>query len=260
MRYRILLFTAILTVAASLSSHATLQDPANSSHRPFYRSTGNEVTVVGTISVDGKVPAPSEIDMSADPICRELNSAPKTDWLLTNQQRLRNAFVYVSGDALGTYRFEAPSSEVVLERRNCYYSPKVLGLRVGQRLSIVNVDPTHHNTHPTPKRNQEWNQTQPPGGESLIKTFARPEVLIPFKCNQHPWEKAYVGVLDHPFFAVTDEFGNYEIRGLPPGNYKLVVWHERLGEQAVEMTVTPGESRRLDFTFDASKASTSRWD
>jgi hypothetical protein len=87
-----------------------------------------------------------------------------------------------------------------------------------------------------------------------VKTFARAEALIPFKCNQHPWEKAYVAVMSHPFFAVTDESGNYEIRGLPPGTYKLVFWHEKLGEQEVELTAAAGESRRLDMTFDTGKA------
>jgi len=87
----------------------------------------------------------------------------------------------------------------------------------------------------------------------MVKTFSHPEVLIPFKDNQHPWEKAYVAVMDHPFFAVSDESGRFEIRGLPPGTYTLVVWHERLGEQELEITVAPGEIRNADFTFDADK-------
>ena len=87
----------------------------------------------------------------------------------------------------------------------------------------------------------------------VVKIFTRPEMFIPFKCNQHPWEKAYVSVMDHPFFAVSDGLGRFEIRGLPPGSYTLVVWHERLGEQQVEITLSPGENRNADFTFDADK-------
>ena len=97
--------------------------------------------------------------------------------------------------------------------------------------------------------------SQMPHSSPLIKTFTRAEVLIPFRDNQHPWEKAYVGVLDHPFFAVTDEIGNFEIRGLPPGRYMLVVWHEKLGEQEREITVVDGESRKIDFTFEIEKKS-----
>jgi hypothetical protein len=122
-------------------------------------------------------------------------------------------------------------------------------MRVGQVLRILNGDPTAHNTHPTPKLNVEWNQTQPPGGEPLTKTFARQEQLVPFKCNQHPWEKGWVGVMAHPFFAVSDEIGKYEIRGLPPGTYTLVAWHEGLDDQQVEITLAPGEIRRFDFAF-----------
>jgi hypothetical protein len=77
--------------------------------------------------------------------------------------------------------------------------------------------------------------------------------MIPIKCNQHPWMKAYAGVMDHPFFAVSDSSGKFEIRGLPEGTYNLVIWHEVLGEQEMEITVIPGESRNVDFTFDADK-------
>ena len=192
--------------------------------------------------------------MGADPVCVELNSKPETESLVANENKLVNAFVYVKNRELfQTYRFEEPDTEVTLERKNCRYKPHVIGLRVGQQLTIVNADPTHHNTHPTPRLNPEWNQTQPPGGAPLRKAFHRPEVLIPFKCNQHPWEKGYVAVMDHPFFAVSDALGNYEIRGLPHGTYTLVVWHEELGEQELELTLVAGELRRVDFTFEVKK-------
>ena len=93
----------------------------------------------------------------------------------------------------------------------------------------------------------------PPSSPPFVKTFIRPELLIPFKDNQHPWQRAYLGVMVHPFFAVTDEFGRFQISGLPPGSYTLVVWHEKLGEQQVEITVAPGEIRNADFTYDADK-------
>jgi len=159
-----------------------------------------------------------------------------------------------AGEALETYRFEDPDSEVVLQHKNCQFSPRVLGIRTGQKLSIVNADPTFHNTHAVPRANPEWNQSQPSDGPPIVKTFRRPELLIPVKDNQHPWEKAYISVMDHPFFAVTDEQGNYEIRGLPPGKYKLVMWHEVLGEQEIEITLQPNENKRLDVLFSSEKA------
>jgi hypothetical protein len=65
-------------------------------------------------------------------------------------------------------------------------------------------------------------------------------------------------VFAHPFFAVSDQLGNYEIRGLPAGTYKLVAWHEKLGEQELEITVVPGESRKIDFTFEVTEKHRSR--
>jgi hypothetical protein len=259
MRYRILFFAATFTILAALSSQASFQDPVNTSDKPLYQPYGNEPSVVGTISITGKFPPPKLIDMSADPVCIKLSRRRKTEWIETRQGKLLNAFVYVKdGDALKTYRFEVPDSEVVLEHKACRYSPHVLGMRVRQRLSLVNNDPIVHNTHPTPKSNQEWNMSQAAGSAPLVETFARPELFIPFKDNQHPWEKAYVSVLNHPFFAVSDQQGNYEIRGLPVGTYKLVVWQEVLGEQEIEITLIPGETRRVDFTFDADKVNLSR--
>lgn len=250
MRYATLVLTLLFLVSFS-SVLASFQKPLETPAKPLYKPMGNEATLTGTITANGEIPKPQMVDLSADPICEQPNGEKyETDFLLTNNQRLLNAFVYVkSGEPLNAYRFEAPESEAVLERKNCRFSPHVLGIRVGQSVSFANNDRTHHNTHPVPKMNQEWNATQVPG-TSFSKSFKRPEMFIPVKCNQHPWEKAYLSVLDHPFFAVSDAFGNYEIRGLPPGTYKLGVWHEKLGEQEIEIKVGAGENRTIDFTLD----------
>ena len=241
MRFALML---LLLIPLLLNSTPVSQEP------PLFKPTGNEATLFGIITVEGTRPKPLKIDMTADPICGELNHNREPEWLLTNDDKLQNAFVYVTSDLLKAHRFELPGSDVSLQRLNCQFSPRVLGLRVGQNLLIWNRDPTHHNTHPIPKLNVEWNQTQPPHTEPLVKTFTREEALIPFKCNQHPWERGYVGVLNHPFFTVSNELGNYEIRGLPPGTYKLVGWHEAFDQQEMEITLTAGENRRIDFKFD----------
>jgi hypothetical protein len=232
---------------------AQAQAPAEPPEKPLYNATGSEATVTGTINVTATVYQPRRIDMSADPVCIQLNPNPHTEDLLVTGGKVANAFVYLKGESLNAYRFAVPESDVVLVHRNCQFAPHVLGLRVGQKLQVINSDQTVHNVHPTPKVNPEWNQSQPPNAQPIVKTFPRAEVLIPVKDNQHPWEKAYVAVMNHPFFAVSDESGRFEIRGLPPGTYTLVVWHERLGEQQLEITVSPGEARNADFTFDAEK-------
>jgi plastocyanin len=258
MRFPTLILTLLVLWSLSSGAPAVLQDhgqktPTNQS-KPLYQPTGNEATLTGSIIANGEVPRIMRYDMSADPVCEKLSvDHHDLDDLLISDQRVVNTFVYIKGGELNSYRFEVPDAEVELAHKGCYYSPRILGIRAGQRLSIVNNDPTTHNTHPTPVLNPEWNMSQAVGSTPFVKTFTRAEQFIPVKDNHHPWERAIIGVFDHPFFAVSDQFGNYEIRGLPPGKYKLVAWHERLGEQEMEITIVPGESRKIDFTFDLAK-------
>jgi len=256
MRYKVPLLLLLLLLALLPVSRIVSQTPQETDQRQLYLPSGYEPTIVGTISISGKVPQPKVIDMSADPVCMEINRKPQTESLIANGNKLQDAFISVKGEPINVYRFEMPAEEVVLSRKNCQYSPRVFGVRVGQSLRIMNGDTTVHNTHATPKLNPEWNQSQMPGSPPLLKTFTRSELLIPFKCNQHPWEKAYVGVLPHPFFAVSDGNGRYEIRGLPPGTYTLTSWHEGFDEQHVEITLVPGEVRNVDFVFDVDKKRT----
>jgi plastocyanin len=113
-------------------------------------------------------------------------------------------FVYVK-DGLGNYVFDTPTESVKIDQQNCRYHPHVFGLRVGQVLEIVNSDSTLHNIHATPKGNAEFNTGQPIQGMKTNHTFTQKEVMVPFKCDVHGWMNAYVGVLDHPYFAVSDE-------------------------------------------------------
>ena len=98
---------------------------------------------------------------------------------------------------------------------------------VKQDIQITNSDPTTHNIHFTPKSNPDWNQSQPNGAPPLMHKVSQSEVLVPVKCNQHPWMKSYIGVLKHPFFAVSAEDGTFTIKGVPPGTYTVVALARR---------------------------------
>lgn len=241
-------------VAATIFATFVLESPGQdpSSSKRAYVRTGQEATLSGTVTFTGTPPKALKIDMSADPSCYEKNPDPKTEWFVVSNERLANVLVYVTSNILENYSFEPPSSAVVMEHKGCRYEPRVLGIQARQPLSIANSDSTQHNSHPTPKNNAEWNQSQAIGSPPIVKTFERAELLIPFRDNQHPWEKAYVSVFSHPFFAVTDTNGNYKIEGLPPGSYNVVAWHERLGEKTVEVLFVPGESRHVGFDFGAA--------
>lgn len=224
------------------------------SAKPAYQSAGDEGTVTGKIMFTGTAPAPKTIDMGQDPVC--VSSAPDktTEDVMVKDGKLANVFVYVkSGGAVDKFSFN-PTGEVVLDQKGCRYHPHVLGVMTKENIKITNSDNTTHNIHPSPAKNQEWNQSQTAGAAPLEKSFARSELLIPVKCNQHPWMKAYIGVLPHPFFAVSKEDGSYTIANLPPGEYTIVAWHEKYGEQTQKVTVGAKESKTQDFTFSATSA------
>lgn len=216
--------------------------------KPLYQPTGSEATIKGTVTFAGKPPQLRLIDKSSDPDCG--NDELYTEDYIIRAGNLANAFVYVrSGDALEWYSFADRSPEVSLAHNGCRYAPHVLGMQATQTLKILNEDATVHNTYFLAKSNADFNQSQPAGAKPLEIKFKTPEGLIPVKDSQHPWEKAYVAVLSHPFFAVTGFNGAYKISGLPPGHYTVTAWHERLGEQTVEVTVGVNEQKKVDFSF-----------
>ena len=164
---------------------------------------------------------------------------------------LANVFVYVK-DGLGNYVYDLPTAPVTLDQDGCRYHPHVFGIRVNQPLEIVNNDPTLHNIHALPENNREFNTGQPIEGMKMTHTFTAVEVMVPFKCDVHGWMNAYVGVLDHPYFAITDVAGKYTLEGLPPGTYTIEAWHERLGASTQSVTLGPKETKDVPFTFNAA--------
>jgi len=222
---------------------------------PYNGPTG---TIAGVISYDGAAPAPKKIDTTADAACGKANPNLVTDDTIVTDGKLANVFVYIkegtvdAGKKIGEYAWATPTTAVNLDQKGCHYSPHVLGIQTNQKLSITNSDQTQHNIHPTPRANPEWNQTQPNGAPPIEKTFARPEVLIPVKCNQHPWMKAYIGVMRTPFYAVSANNGTYEIKNVPPGKYTVVAWREGGAngtEKTMEVTVAASGAGKADFSF-----------
>ena len=209
-------------------------------------------TITGTIKFEGDAPKPEPIKMNADPVCAREGKGQTTEFILTGEGgSLQNVFVYVK-DGLGNRTFQAAQQPVVLDQKGCHYRPHVFGVQVGQPLQIVNSDPTLHNVHAMPKANQEFNTGQPIQGMKFDHTFTAKEVMVPFKCDVHGWMNAYAGVLDHPFFATTDASGRFELKGLPPGDYTIEAWHEKLGTQEQKITVGAKESKEANFAFKAT--------
>jgi plastocyanin len=205
----------------------------------------------GTVMIDGMAPKNEAIRMNADPVCQREAKGPQTQETYevgTDGKSLANVFVYVK-DGLGNYSYDPPTTMAVIDQKECRYHPHVFGMRVGQPLEIVNDDPTLHNIHAIPKVNSEFNNGQPIQGMKMTHTFDKPEVMVPFKCDVHGWMNAYVGVLDHPYFAVTDETGSFDIKNLPPGTYTIEAWHEKLGTMQQMVTIGEKETKDANFTF-----------
>ncbi|MGC2271530.1 MAG: carboxypeptidase regulatory-like domain-containing protein, partial [Candidatus Sulfotelmatobacter sp.] len=180
-----------------------------------------------------------------DPACQGTNEAEN---IVVDKGDLANVFVYVK-DGLDNRTFDVPKDAVVLTQQGCKYHPHVLGVMVGQMVEIKNEDKTTHNVHPAPRDNREWNESQPPSAAPLEKSFAHQEIMVPVKCNLHPWMTMYINVVKNPFYAVTDKDGKYEIKGLPPGDYTIAFVQERLGEQDEKVTVGPKETKTVDASF-----------
>jgi plastocyanin len=212
-------------------------------------------TITGKISLEGTPPAAAKLKMDADPVCAEAHaSAPAMaeEIVAGSGGTLQNVFVYVK-EGLGDKKFPAPTEPVTMDQRGCQYHPHIFGVQVGQPLKILNSDQTLHNVHGMPKNNPQWNFAMPKFvKQKETKDLTKPEIMVHVKCDVHPWMSGYVGVLPHPFFAVSGKDGTYTIEGLPPGEYTIEAWQEKLGAQTAKVKVDGSGTATSDFTFKAS--------
>lgn len=215
---------------------------------------GGEIS--GKVKLKGTPPAELTIN-EAEAICGKfMTKKPlKTrHYVVGADQGLANVFVYIkSGASKGAGGGEAP----VLDQANCEYVPYVMGVQVGQKYKIKNSDPTMHNVHATPKANQEFNFAQPLKDQVNEKAFDKPEVLVRMKCDVHPWMFAYIGVTEHPYFAVSDKDGNFKISGVPDGKYTVEAFHVKTHMakgQGVTQQVDVKGSTTAEFTVEIPAA------
>jgi len=205
-------------------------------------------SIKGVVALAGGAPKNEPIRMNADPVCVKEAKGPQfqeTYAVAADGKSIGNVFVYVKDGLSGS--FPAPSAPAKLDQIGCRYHPHVFGVQVGQPVEIINSDPTLHNIHATPKNNPEFNNGQPIQGMKTTQTFNAKEVMVPFKCDVHGWMNAYMAVLDHPFFAVSDAEGKFEIKGLPPGTYTIEAWHEKLGATTQSVTLAAKDAKDVNF-------------
>ena len=206
--------------------------------------------VTGVIKLKGEIPAAVIVDVASDPVCAGLHAdGIEMPTVRGASGGLADVFVQMTG--VPDERYKAPEEAVILDQVGCTYEPHVFGMMKKQDLLIRNSDDTLHNIHPTPKVNREFNVGMPTKGMEITKTFKKPEEAIVFKCDVHVWMKAFCFVMEHPYFAVTDESGNFSIStaDLPDGEYGVTTWHETLGSKEGKVTVTDGKGT-FDVTYE----------
>ena len=209
-------------------------------------------TIKGIVKFEGQSFKPRLIRMKQDKNCEAIHKGKpiaSEEFALNGNGTLKWVLVYVKSGASGN--FETPKEAVVLDQQGCVYRPRVFGIMVDQPLEIRNSDPTFHNVHFVGRNNGGFNIGQPRKGLKTVRTFSKPELpgTAFFKCDVHPWMRAWVGIFDHPFFDVTGDEGSFVISGLPPGTYELEAWHEKLGTRTAKVTLKAGETVTVNFTF-----------
>jgi hypothetical protein len=234
--------------APQMADATAASAPAAPAAPPATASPGS-ATIQVTARLDGTAPQREVVKMNADPVCQQQHQSPfyTQDVVASAQGGLKNVFVHVKEGLSGS--FPTPTAPVTLDQAGCWYSPHVFGIQVNQPLEIVNSDPTLHNVNAKPSANPPFNVAQPVKGMKTTKKFPKPETMVQFKCNVHPWMSAYAGVVAHPFFGVTDDDGSAAIAGLPAGTYTLEAWHERYGTQTQTVSLGDGETKSVEWAF-----------
>jgi hypothetical protein len=240
----------VLVACGGGSQQSTSTAPASTqAAAPAAGGAGKgSASVSGKVSFTGTAPAAEKIKVAADPFCQDKHKEGLERKTVDGTDGgLKDVLVYVKSGLSGTY--PPPTDAVVLDQEGCMYKPHMIAVQASQPIKIKNSDETLHNIHPRPTVNAEFNIGQPRKGMESTKTFDKKEVMIPVGCDVHPWMRSYISVLDHPFFAVTDDSGKFEIKDLPAGDYEIEAVHPRLKTQSGKITVKDGESAKLDLAY-----------
>lgn len=214
-------------------------------------------SISGIVHFDGNAPARIPIDVSADPGCLQpslpnLSALPNlTEQIVVNDHLLANVYVYIKSGA-PNYIAAPGSRPALLNQKGCRYTPHVLAIQQGGSVAFLNSDATVHNIHTMPNMsgNASTDITEPANSSApRTQAFPASEVMIPVRCNNHPWMSAFINVAPNPWYAVTNNEGAFNISGLPAGTYTLAAVHEKLGEQDIQITIKPKSVADASFTF-----------
>lgn len=203
-------------------------------------------TVKGVVTFKGEAPKPEKIDMKKDPKCTEINKGQSRQAVKVEGGKLAEVFVHVTG--LPDKKWDTREDAVSLDQKGCVYHPRMIGIQVGQKLSILNSDPLLHNVHAHAKRS-EFNQAMPKQGMKIEKDFKKADMEAKISCEVHPWMNAALRIVEDPFFQVTGKDGAFTIENVPAGKYKLEFEHKKLGKKTMDVEVTKDGTAEVNAEF-----------
>ena len=215
----------------------------------LFAQTQKRGAIRGHIRISGKIPGNPVIRMGMDPMCAKLNAGRRPVQEIvaaTSDGSLANVFVSLQGSFPSA---PPPADPVVIDQRACIYVPRVIGARVGQTLQVRNSDELLHNVHGFSSHGPGFNVSQPKAGIVTSFRLEREEIMLRVTCDVHRWMTAFVGVLSHPYFAMSGADGNFTISNVPPGTYTIQAWHERFGTATEKVRVTAGGTTSIDFAY-----------
>ncbi len=208
-------------------------------------AVSNGGTISGTVKLDGAAPTPKEISVTKDKEVCGLKKHFQQDLVVGSDGGIANAVVVLTDISKGA---AAKPADVTFDQKGCQYEPHVLAFPAGSTVNVMNADGILHNIHTYSTKNPPFNMAQPKFKKVIKVTVAQPEV-IKVTCDAHGWMKGWWYVTDNPYYAVTDDKGNFTIKDVPPGDYTLEVWQEDLGKQDQKVSVKAGAATTANFSL-----------
>jgi plastocyanin len=246
----ILLAVIFSTISKDPVTEVKKMEPANVEVSAVVSSvsTTKLVEVIGNISFAGSAPQGKRI-LLPSACAAQFKGPVYSDEVIVNNGQLQNVLVRIIKGLEGKTFTDIPNTPVVLDQKGCIYHPRVVAARVGQEVVIINSDSIFHNVRSISKNNPTFNIPMAKKDQRISKRFDHAEIFMQAKCSVHPWMGANIAVVDHPYFSISDEKGEFKIQDLPEGKYTIEAWHEVYGTQTQEIEITTQKNDEIKFVF-----------